>query len=92
MVSAGDPTGCSAASTSAVLGDRGSSASSKKRVVSSRMAAAAGVAPTNEPRWSPPCSTIRAFEDARASWNTTGVSGAEAVLVVRPDGHEQRGR
>ena len=90
MVRACEPAGSRAPSTSEVLGDRGSRASSKKRVVSSRMAAAAGVAPTKEPRWSPPCSTISAFDDVRASWNKMGVERAEAVLVVRPDRREER--
>ncbi len=52
--------------------------------MSSRMAAAAGVASMNEPRWSPPCSTSIALDAARDCWKTEVDSGYNPYSSFEP--------
>ena len=60
----------SAATMAADVGGLGSSASSKKIVVSSRVATDSALSPTKDWRWSPPCSTTMALAGACAASNT----------------------
>ena len=83
-VNDGELGGSSAATSADEVGARGSRASSKKRVVSSRMPAAAGVPSMNEPRWSPPCSTTMTFEEFSAASNTSVASGYRPYSSADP--------